>query len=408
MIRAGTQTAAADSAVRDVRVQQHIEEVDPAEWDSVLGPDDVQLSHRFIRACQRADVEGAEYRFVLIEDGQGLACVATLCCLDVRLELLTSRSLRRSVARVRQLYNDFLRVRVLFCGLPVSFGRPCIRFRHDADRVRCIAVLEDVIGQTALELDASIVCWKEFDRCEVEELESLESLGYIWAASLPSCRLAMRWSSFEEYVCDMRSGYRRQVRQAQRVAHRAGLTFRSVAEFGPWCAEIDSLYHQVMDRAEFQLERLNLAFFEELNLAFPVETSAILAERNGAVAAAAIVLDSPNTCAFLLAGIDYARNRETGAYVSLVAEVIAHAIRRGAAVLEMGQTSYDIKRRLGGRAEPRSLFLRHQSRAAHAFLRWTRGVMFPSRTYSARHVFREVGASEAASAECGRWHRRDK
>jgi hypothetical protein len=371
-------------------VYRDIDEVDASVWDSVLTQDDVQLSHRFIRACQRSGVEGAEYRFVLIEDTVGLACVAALSSFDVRLELLASRYLRTAVDRLRGLCESFLRVRVLFCGLPVSFGRPCIHFRPDADRGRCLAALEDVMAQTGRDLGASLVCWKEFDASEATEMVPLEKAGYIRAASLPSCRLAVRWSSVEEYLGAMRSGYRRQVQQAQCVARRAGLTFRTVRDFGPWCAEIHELYQQVMDRAEFQLERLNLAFFEELNRNFPIQASAIMAEQDGALVASAVVLDSPQVSAFLLAAIDYASNRETGAYINLVAQVVSHAIRRGAAVLELGQTSYDIKRRLGAGVQPRYLYLRHRSRAQHELLRWTAGVVFPTRTFPPRHVFRDA------------------
>jgi predicted N-acyltransferase len=397
----GGRTVRDNRAVRAVRVYRHIEEVEVSVWDSVLGADDLQLSHRFIRACQLADIEGAEYRFVLIEDAAGLACVAALSCFEVRLESLTSRYLRAAVSRVRRWYEKFLRVRVLFCGLPVSFGRPCIRFRQDADRGRCLEVLDDIMAQTSRELDASLICWKEYDPSEAAEVDSLLTLGYVRAASLPSCRLAVRWTSFEEYTGQMRSGYRHQVRHTQSVARRAGLAFRTVQDFGPWCDEIHGMYEQVMDRVEFQLERLNRAYFEELNLAFPTEASAILVEQRGTPVASAVVLDSPSVCAFLLAGIDYASNRTTGAYVNLVTRVVAHAIGRGVAILEMGQTSYDIKCRLGARVTPRYLYLRHRSRVGHELLRWTRGVVFPPRTHPARHVFRNE-AQESGSQPSSR------
>lgn len=375
-------------AVQAVRVYRDIDDVDVLAWDSVLGADNLQTSHRFVRLCQRADVAGAEYRFVVIWDTMGVACVAALSCVVVPLELLTSGRLRAAVGRVRRWHDEFLRVRVLFCGLPVSFGRSCLGFRPDADRRRCVEALEDVVRQTSCELDAHLVCWKEFDPSEAADVDHLLALGYVRVPSLPSCHLAVRWPSFEDYTRQMRSGYRHQVRQAQLLARRAGLTFRSVQDFEPWCDEIHALYEQVMDRAEFQLERLNRAFFEEMNRTFPVETCAILAEQNGSLVACAVLLDSPRLCAFLLAGIDYARHRSSGAYVNLVTEVVSHSIRRGAAALEMGQTSYDIKRRLGAETAPRYLYLRHRSRVGHAVLRGMREVVFPSRTYPPRHVFR--------------------
>jgi len=376
-----------------VHVHRHISEVDPGAWDSLLDPDDIQLSHRFVSVCQRSDIERADYRFVLIEDTLGVACVAALSCFDVRIDLLAGPQIRATAALVRRALPRFLRVRVLFCGLPVSFGRPCIRVRPDADRRRCLEALEREVERARRELDASIVCWKEFSPSEKAAVDSLPSLGYFEAASLPSCALPIRWSSFEAYVGQMRSGYRRQVREARRLARRAGLVFRTVDDFGSQCEDIHRLYGQVMDRVDFQLERLNEAFFAELNRGLPAETRAILGECSGRLVVCAVLLDGPQVSAFLLAGIDYERNRESAAYVNLVAEVVAHAIRRRASLLELGQTSYDIKRRLGAGTTPRALYLRHRSGLPHALLARTRTLVFPPRAYSERRVFRapEVG-----------------
>lgn len=382
-------------------VRTRIDDIDPDVWDSLLGPDDLQLSHRFVRVCQESGIEDAVYRFVVVEDAAGPACVAALSSFAVRLELLAARRLRRAAALVRRWHDDFLRLRVVFCGLPVSFGRPCVRFRPGADRTRCIAAVDAVMADMARALDAPLLCWKEFDAAEAADVAALRGAGYFRAASLPSCRLDLRWTTFDAYLSGMRAPYRRQVVRARRAADAAGLTFRAVRDFGPRCDALGALYGQVMDRAEFQLERLDHRFLENLDRLFPDEASVIVAERRGEPVAMAVLLDAPGLCAFLLAGIDYARNRDTGAYVNLVAEVVAHAIRRGVAVLEMGQTSYDLKRRLGAVTTPRYLFLRHRSRAMHRVLARLGGFLFPERAYPGRHVFRveerSVAAGDASS-----------
>ena len=369
-------------------MHRHIDEVAPAEWDALLGPADVQLSHRFVKTCQDAGVEDATYRHVLLYDREGLACIATFSFMQVALELLTSRRLRRAVRAARRVRPGFLRIPVLFCGLPVSFGRPCVRMRPGADADACVTVLCELMDDVAAELGAEICCFKEFELPEVAPLESVCRHGYFRAASLPSCRLDIRWTTFDAYLGSMRAGYRRQVREARRVAQGSGLLLRAVDDFGSCGARLFGLYEQVMERVEFQLERLNPAFFAGLNRNFPGESRAVLAEWEGEVVAAAVLLQAGGSCAFLLAGIDYARNAACRAYVNVVTETVADAIRRGAAVLEMGQTSYDLKRRLGATTTPRILFLRHRTRWAHRLLRAGGEILFPSRTYADRRVFR--------------------
>jgi predicted N-acyltransferase len=282
----------------------------------------------------------------------------------------------------------FLRVPVVFCGLPVSFGRPCLWLRNGVDGSAALRQLSAGAEAFAAETDAAIICFKEFAPGEDQGLGALETLGYLRAASLPACGLDLRWRSLDEYVASMRASYRRQALQTLRARRETGLSARVVEDFDEWCPRLFALYEQVMDRAEYRLERLNLSFFRNLNARLPGEARALLLERQGALVAAAILLKGPRLFTFLLAGIDYARQRACQGYPNLVLEVVAEAIRSGAQRLELGQTSYALKGRLGGSTVPRSLYLRCCSRLGQAVLRSSRGLLFPERGEQPRRVFR--------------------
>jgi hypothetical protein len=232
------------------------------------------------------------------------------------------------------------------------------------------------------------VCFKEFDAGEAARLGPLAERGYVRAPSLPSCRLALGWPSFDAYVAALRSGYRRQLLASLHARARERLTVRVADDWLADCPRIFGLYEQVMDRAPFQLERLNLAFFELLATRLKGETKAILIERDGAAVAVAVMLFSPRLASWLLAGIDYGENRRCQAYLNVVAEVVRAAIASGAPALEMGQTSYDLKGRMGAVAAPRALLLRYRSRLGHALLRASSGFLFPVPHIRARRVFR--------------------
>jgi hypothetical protein len=104
---------------------------------------------------------------------------------------------------------------------------------------------------------------------------------------------------------------------------------------------------------------------------------------------AAIVLQRGDQAAFLLAGVDQARSRPSAAYINLVAEVVADAIRRGAKSLEMGQTSAALKTRFGAEESRRDLFLRGTRPAVDLLLRLTGPLLFPVRRAPVRRVFRD-------------------
>jgi hypothetical protein len=290
---------------------------------------------------------------------------------------------------VRRVRGSFLIVPVLFCGLPVSFGRPCLRLRPDADRRRTLGALCDVMDDVGRELGARVLCFKEFAPDETAALADLESLGYFRAPSLASCGLRIRWTSYEAYLESMRAGYRRQLLHARARTDAQGVRFRTVTGRAAGDLRIFHLYEQVMDHAEFQLERLNPQFFQGLAESFGSACRVILAERGGEAVAAAILLRSGSRLAFLLAGIDYAFNRASGAYISLVGEVVAEAIREGVDYLELGQTSYALKTRLGAEEIPRDLYLKGCSAGLHRMLRAGAPLLFPAHPPTPRRVFRD-------------------
>ena len=186
----------------------------------------------------------------------------------------------------------------------------------------------------------------------------------------------------------MRAGYRRQILASLRARDRMGLTVRLLRDWEVQAARIFPLYEQVMEHAPFQLERLNLAFFQYLATDLGDQTSAILVERDGALLAAAVLLQSRNTLNFLLAGIDYAHHRQCQAYLTLVAEIVAQAIRHGATRLDLGQTTYELKGRLGAETSPRWVYVKCPKPAVHLMLRSASGALFPTVSLPPRRVFK--------------------
>ncbi|MGE5179680.1 MAG: GNAT family N-acetyltransferase [Bacteroidota bacterium] len=376
----------------EAHVLADLDGIDPREWDSLHDPGDHHASYRLLRVCRDARIEDARYHYVLIREGRRLVAAAALTRLTVSLDLLAPRAVRLLARSARVALPRFLRIPVLFCGLPVSFGGSSLRLSPDADPERVLPVLVRAMEEVAEAEETTLLCFKEHTDAERARLDVLSSLGYFRAPSLPGFSLAIEWPTFDDYVAAMRAGYRRQLRATLAARRAGGLTLRTVHDWSSECPRIHALYEQVMDRAEFQLERLPLAFFTRLAEEMGCDARALLLERDGSLEAAAVLLDGCGMVTFLLAGIDYERNRTDRAYQNLVAEVVAEAIHSGARRLELGQTSMALKSRLGGVPAARWIYLKHRGGLRHAALRRVSPWLFPNPAVPVRHVFSACGA----------------
>jgi predicted N-acyltransferase len=372
----------------EVEVHASVAGIPAAAWDALVDPDDLLAQHWFVRVCEEAAVEQAVYRHVTVRDGGALAGIAALSLVRVRLDLLSGTGLRGLSARVRRAWPSFLTVPVLLGGLPVSFGTSLLRVHPEADAAAVVTAVAAAAEAAAAELGAPLVVFKEFAPRERGEASRLAAHGFFEAPSLPGCALEVRWPTFEAYLAGLRAGYRRQLRADLAARARSGLAVRRAEGLGGRAGEIVALYGQVMDRAPYQLERLPAAFFTGLEAAAGPRCRTLLVERGEALLGAAILLRAPRSLVFLLAGLDYAQARAHRVYPNLVAEVVAEAIRDGAAHVELGQTSYLLKGRLGGTTSERLLYLRHRRPTVHGALRLAAPALFPRHAPLVRRAFR--------------------
>ena len=140
-------------------------------------------------------------------------------------------------------------------------------------------------------------------------------------------------------------------------------------------------------RAQQRLESLNPEFFRLLDICLGEQAKVILIELEERPLAMAVMLFSGRVATFLFAGMEEQRQPEWQLYQNLLAEVMAAAIDAGAVRLELGQTSYAMKSRMGAEESPRYLYLRYRGLVSHLLLRGFSRVLFPKHEYPRRRVF---------------------
>jgi hypothetical protein len=247
--------------------------------------------------------------------------------------------------------------------------------------------LAGIAEDLAASSGASIICFKEFSEEELPNTLPLTNFEFTRCASLPSCLLRLPYADFDEYQSSMRSGYRRQLNTTGLPPAGDAIRLR-LDSLGPYVEQVFPLYEQVMDRAEFKLEHLNMAFFRHLSRGMAEETRVLLLEEAaGDLLAAAVLLRGPRRTTFLATGIDYERCRPLRGYEKLVTGVVSQAIQWGADEVELGQTSWTLKTRFGAVPTSRHLFFKHAKPLGNRILGPVLPLLFPERSFPPRRVF---------------------
>lgn len=402
-----TPTSAIGSESRprlQVHVHRSITEIAESLWDSVSAPYGLANTHRFLNALEGSRVEMADYWYLLIHMEDELVGTAVIASFTVSLDLLNS-GLRKVVLPVRRLRPGFLKVRILFSGTPISIGRHNICSKYPWLDEAIVAQVAQCMDEIAESEKINILCAKEFPAQSLSRFEPFAKSGFFLAKSMPRVCMTITWLDFGTYLSSMRAGYRRQITASLRKAEwkqlRPEFENGSKANTAATLLHLEhpsrqvapifaALYAQTVSRTETKLEILNEQFFSLLFEKCSVDLELLTLRRKDEIIGAALLTTHEQTLHFLLAGIDYSLRDRYDTYFNLLNGIVALAFSRNCGIIDLGQTSYHAKMRLGGELEEMFFFLKARGRIAHALLRASRRLLFPGVAVDPRHVFHNL------------------
>jgi len=398
MTRASSQTA---DGLRTV-VLSSIDQVPAENWDRVASRQGLFWTHRFFRALESSGVENASYHYVLVYDAESLVGTAVLSSFVVSLDLLLPRAVQKGCQLVRKLLPGFMRIKVLFCGVPISFGKHTIACAGKDYAASVVTRVASVMNDLAVRESIRYLCFKEFAQRDLTLCAPLEGLGYFRANSVPRVLLPIRWTSYQDYLRSMRHGYRRAILSSLQALGQKWRVWppdeAPVAEDvylrlddGQRCSagHFHELYVQVMSRTVVKLETLNARFFERLFAEMRNDVKLLLLEKGDRLLGAAVLANYQGTLTFLFVGFDYERRDEYAVYLNLLNGIVRYGIESGWGVIDLGQTSYWLKQRIGGQTEPMHFCLKCRSRWFHSLLKASRRFLFPQTSIPSLRVFRD-------------------
>lgn len=235
-----------------------------------------------------------------------------------------------------------IKVNMKFIYLPLSVTAPSIVFDEDKSEVE--KVLNDMKGIKII-----------INTNEEESLKSFHRGHY-----LPICILENKWETFDEYMNSLRANYRR--RYSQALKKGKDLKIEILQNNKDFTKEMYDLYEQVYNHSTYSLEKLNLEFFK--NDISKIITFTI---NNKVSAILQLIEDRKNdTLIFEFGGYDYEKAHEYDLYHNMLIMIVKYAIDNKFKYINLGQTAYDAKLKLGAKMNYNYFLLSHSNK----FINW--------------------------------------
>ncbi|MDW7674378.1 MAG: GNAT family N-acetyltransferase [Bacillota bacterium] len=212
-------------------------------------------------------------------------------------------------------------------------------------------------------------------------LNSNDQLKLAQGNTLPSCKMEVRWDSFDKYLLNIRSHYRYRLNKA--IKKFADIKVEELADNNTFDEEMYNLYLNVYHRSGEKLEKLSIGFFKNFPLTILKFTI------KGEVVAFVQLVENSGELVFLLGGFKHSLNQKYDLYINMLLQIISYGIKRGVKQIDFGQTTEETKLKLGALQQPKLLYVHHSNQIINTLLRKLVG-KFSYRQYQVSHrVFKE-------------------
>ena len=184
-------------------------------------------------------------------------------------------------------------------------------------------------------------------------LNSDDELNFAKGSTLPTCKIAIVWDSFDDYLQSMRSHYRHRVKKALR--RFSNIQVEALQENKLFDENMYSLYLNVYEKSSEKLEKMPMRFFKN----YPSKIFTF--KDNSEVIGFIQLVENGDELIFLFGGFKHRLNLKYDLYMNMLLLIVRYGIENGYRRIDLGQTAEETKLKLGALQRPKSMYLHHSN-----------------------------------------------
>ena len=165
--------------------------------------------------------------------------------------------------------------------------------------------------------------------------------------TLPTCIFKNTFSSVDEYLTSLRSGYRRRINIAINNCQDI-----EIKEINDNSIDVYDLYLNTYNKSNYKLEKLEKGFFEK------IEAQKLVFLKNNKPVGFVLIKQDNDKLIFMLCGMDYQYDT-TDLYYYMLFNIIKYAIDHNCEIIDFGQTSEETKMKFGALLEEKYFYAHH-------------------------------------------------
>ncbi len=308
-------------------------------------------SYDFLDIVEKSKLNDFEYKYILFyDDDNSPVALSVFYTITTDIAIFSSGKLKSLLDNVRNVFPNFLKLRMLECGTPITLNSPPIVSNRKVPMSNIIIALDNLLMKAAKENNNILIVIRDFEPQTKSIQSNLSKLGYCFVDSLPNTYIDIIWKHPNDYISSMKSYYKSKLLRHLRKAEEQKLRCELVDNFANMAEVLCSQWLVVHKNAkQFQREVLTPDFYRDFSIKMENCSKVLLFYKQELLVGHALLLIDGELLRWLYFGRKESTNDSLYIYAGY--KVIETAINLGVKQLELGLTTYSIKQDIGATAK---------------------------------------------------------
>ena len=324
-----------DNKILKTKIFNSVHELPKEQWNGLLIGNSSTFSYDFLEIVEKSQLNDFEYKYILFyDDDNSPVALTVFYTITTDIAIFSSGKLKSLLHSVRQVFPNFLKLRMLECGTPITLNSPPIVSNENIPAFDIIRTLDKLLMKAAKDNNNIIIVIRDFEPKTKPMQSNLLELGYYFVDGLPNTYIDIIWKNPKDYVSSMKSYYRSKLLRHLRKVEGQKLRYELVEDFADMAEVLCAQWLVVHNNAdEFQREVLTPEFYRDLSIKMGDCSKVLLFYKQELLVGHALLLFDGDLLRWLYFGRKESTNDSL--YIYAGHKVIETAINLGVKQLEL-------------------------------------------------------------------------
>lgn len=331
-------------------------------WDSLNCTSNIYYSPDFLKAFEIANRDIA-FNYIFILKNEKAVAFAYTQIVTIGIKTIT-KNIKMS-AKIKKMVNNMFRknqLKVLFCGNIFLSGEYGTFLKEGEDKVLTFKAIASAVKKLYKSTRLHAIFIKDFEDESLYITDHLKSFDYTAMQVEPNMIIHLKpeWKSFEDYTEVLKSKYRVKANRADAKSEALDTKFFTEEDIDHHKDELQSLYQNTIDNADFNAQVLNLDTYIHLKNTYQDNFIVKGYFLNGTLVGFLSAMKNGTNLDAHFIGIDYTKNKAYAIYPRILNDYVRIGIETKSGQINLGRTGSEIKSTLGAQPKRLTCYFKHK------------------------------------------------